>query len=1157
MGLSLEELTELRIPPAELTERVLGPVRDRAAAGPPDGLGTEERQLWYAMVGAVCARLGDLDSSVHHYAAAVTELDAEPAGHPDRLDALFRLGAALHSRFLERGDPDDARQSLDRLGEVLDGAEPGFWPRLMTAGNLGRCLLDRYAADGDATDLRAARDLLEAELTVAGEPPAAPEDADPDELHTWVFALEVLAECLREQAERAHDHELLTRSLGRAEDALGLAGDLPEFRAGPEKALARTLFVRALWTKSADDLDEVIRLLDPGMPAAPMENPAARAVNLGLAHFERYRMLGDRADLTGARTALERAVAELPPASAARAGAAVDLAVVLRETAPGVPDGPALLDRAVRLTQEATAALPPGSALSLTAVAAGAEARVARQETGGVADGAAELREACRAMEAAAPYLPPGGGQLVASFRDAWGSALVRLAALTSDPAALDLAVSQLTRALDEPGGLPDRPRTTANLAGGLYERFLARGRMSDLDQAVGLWRESADTRPPRSPHRVRTLNGLGVALHQRYDRRGRPGDLDEAVARLTTAAGLPADDTERAAVLTNLGHAHQARYEATDDPGDLDRAVTAHREALDLLPPGAGHSTEAHLGLALSLGARGERDGSVAVLDDAARHAERARGQAGPESRARVSCLFALAGLARVRHAVGGAPHDLRRADTHYRAGYEAARQRYPAAAAEGAMEWGRWQARLGRFTEAVATLDLAERAVRHLVDEQGPRAAKESWLRTSRGLPAATALAAWRSGDPRGAVVRLERTRALLLAEQLRGDTPVSTGPDSATGALPAAGTVLYLVPGPGGGVAFTVEGGSVRATALDGLDEDTVAGWRDTEWADEEHLGRFARWAWRDVLAGVLPPAGTPVTLVPVGELVHLPWQVARTDAPPPDGFLLDGHAVAFAPALNVLAPDGPARSGRYLGVAVGRGTGLRDLTCAEREVRGASRRFAQSLVLVDEDATPGRVLEWLAGGGVAHFACHAETDPADPLASALVLGGGARLTVRDLLDVRADLDLVLLSACATSVAGHELPDEVVGLPGTLIGAGARGVVSAAWPVDDLAACLMMTDFVDRWADGTDPAEALRAAQTGLRDLPPAQLARRLRTLRGPLTASAAPERTPPPGPRRPYEALGDWGAFTYTGRAGADAVPGPLPPDPSADRNGDLP
>lgn len=585
MRLSLVELMDLRIPPPELTVPVLGPIRDRAALGPPEDLAPHDRQLWYAMAGAVCERLGDPDGTVRHFGAALAELDDDS---DDRPDAQFRLGVALHSRFTAGGRPGDVDEAIRLFRSVLAVADPGSWPRLMAAAHLGRCLADRFTAAGDPTDLTAATTVLEEELDVAGRPPRAAAGHDPEEVRTWISAFDVLGECLRERAELGHDEGLLAMALDRAGEALDIAGDDPGLRAAPEKGLARTLLVRAMWTKSCTDLDEVIRLLDPSAPLAQAENPAARAVNLGIAHFERYRMLGDPGDLAQARTVLEEALAALPLGSVARAGAQVNLAVVLRETAAAAADAPALLNRAVELAEEAADAAQPRSPLSVAATATAAEARIARQAQG-AGGGAAELEKACRRMEAVAPYLPSGGGMLAASFRDAWGSALVRVAGLTSSSSALDQGVGLLRQALADPGGLPDRPRTAGNLASGLYERFLALGGMGDLDEAIALWQEAVDSRRAGDPHSVMARSGLAVALHQRYDRRGTTADLDEAVERLTAAATLRADPAERRAVLTNLGHAHQARYEITDDPRELARAVAAQREALALREPQAG----------------------------------------------------------------------------------------------------------------------------------------------------------------------------------------------------------------------------------------------------------------------------------------------------------------------------------------------------------------------------------------------------------------------------------------------------------------------------------------------------------------------------------------------------------------------------------------
>ncbi|MET9134588.1 hypothetical protein [Streptomyces antibioticus] len=120
MRLSLAELMDLRIPPHELAVAVLGPVRERAALGPPEDLAPHERQWWYAMAGAVCERLGDLEGTVRHFAAALGELDDDSE---DRPDAAFRLGVALHSRFTAGGRIADVDEAVLLFRGVLETAE--------------------------------------------------------------------------------------------------------------------------------------------------------------------------------------------------------------------------------------------------------------------------------------------------------------------------------------------------------------------------------------------------------------------------------------------------------------------------------------------------------------------------------------------------------------------------------------------------------------------------------------------------------------------------------------------------------------------------------------------------------------------------------------------------------------------------------------------------------------------------------------------------------------------------------------------------------------------------------------------------------------------------------------------------------------------------
>lgn len=79
----------------------------------------------------------------------------------------------------------------------------------------------------------------------------------------------------------------------------------------------------------------------------------------------------------------------------------------------------------------------------------------------------------------------------------------------------------------------------------------------------------------------------------------------------------------------------------------------------------------------------------------------------------------------------------------------------------------------------------------------------------------------------------------------------------------------------------------------------------------------------------------------------------------------------------------------------------------------------------------------------------------------------------------LDISAEL--VVMSACETSL-GHDVAGEgMVGLPQAFLIAGARSVVASLWPVDDEATALFMEEFYRAIAEEeASPAEALRKAQ-----------------------------------------------------------------------------
>jgi CHAT domain-containing protein len=148
------------------------------------------------------------------------------------------------------------------------------------------------------------------------------------------------------------------------------------------------------------------------------------------------------------------------------------------------------------------------------------------------------------------------------------------------------------------------------------------------------------------------------------------------------------------------------------------------------------------------------------------------------------------------------------------------------------------------------------------------------------------------------------------------------------------------------------------------------------------------------------------------------------------------------------------------------------------------------------LQEHQALRTAVLEALPGANYLHFACHGTFDLDEPLASALMLAGEERLTLRDLLDGDLDLSMVrlaVLSACQTGITDYRTaPDEALGFPVGFLQAGVPGVVSTLWPVADISSALLLARFYKLHLDGgLDPVEALGQAQIWLRKATAAEL------------------------------------------------------------------
>jgi CHAT domain-containing protein/tetratricopeptide (TPR) repeat protein len=261
-----------------------------------------------------------------------------------------------------------------------------------------------------------------------------------------------------------------------------------------------------------------------------------------------------------------------------------------------------------------------------------------------------------------------------------------------------------------------------------------------------------------------------------------------------------------------------------------------------------------------------------------------------------------------------------------------------------------------------------------------------------------------------------------------------------------------------------------------------------------------------------------------VVPDGVLHYLPFEslVSSVDARGRAHYLLEALDVAYAPSASVLAdldrrpkaagelellaygaPDLPgALTARRRGaqnrsgdVARGyfreRGIDLGPLPQAKRELQSIAQLFPEKFrkVCIGGSASESAFKkEELGRFRIVHFATHGIMDDEAPSRSGLLLSPGdgdedGLLQGLEVLNLKIDADMVVLSACGTGLGRLVRGEGLVGLSRAFFYAGARSLVVSLWNVDDQSTAQTMQAFYSRLRAGAGRAAALREAKREL--------------------------------------------------------------------------
>lgn len=202
----------------------------------------------------------------------------------------------------------------------------------------------------------------------------------------------------------------------------------------------------------------------------------------------------------------------------------------------------------------------------------------------------------------------------------------------------------------------------------------------------------------------------------------------------------------------------------------------------------------------------------------------------------------------------------------------------------------------------------------------------------------------------------------------------------------------------------------------------------------------------------------------------------------------GAALDAVVSSYVPGFRILAharrhaAGTEADAGSALIVAVPDA----ELPGAETAAREVSRQLGAGQPLIGPAATRTAVIDALADTRVAHFGCHATSDPVEPSGGRLYLPGGEPLTVHQICRARPRAArLAFLTACSTARTSQRLASEAIHLSSAFLVAGFSEAVGTLWEIDSQDAYRVTTEFYHR-ITGERPQDAAVALHHCVRAL-----------------------------------------------------------------------
>ena len=300
------------------------------------------------------------------------------------------------------------------------------------------------------------------------------------------------------------------------------------------------------------------------------------------------------------------------------------------------------------------------------------------------------------------------------------------------------------------------------------------------------------------------------------------------------------------------------------------------------------------------------------------------------------------------------------------------------------------------------------------------------------------------------------------------------------------------------------------------------------------DMENLENLYNMVFKPVVSENAIPKNSEVIIVPDGILYSLPFECLVTGKGNTGStgtifgefgnysYLIEDYIISYSPSASALDPlllKEKECSGAYMGVgnpsfesespseiaaAPQAGTDMLDLMrlqgysldslpATEDEVKGIEELFkdkGETSIYLGPDATEENVCYKGKNYKYLLLATHGLLDEYKPMESALVFSYSSGpdkdglLKAKEVLNMKLNADLVVLSACETGLGQVKEGEGVVGLTSSFMYAGAPSVVVSLWSVESASTAKLMEKFYINMINcGMNKTQALRDAKLTL--------------------------------------------------------------------------